>query len=337
MDGESAREERMPEVGARPTPLDEIARDLQLLRVRAGGVSYAEISARIARLRESRGLPPERARVARSSVFDAFREGRARLNADLVADIALALGEDEAAADTWRTRVAAAHLPSPSAPAPDDPAPARQDPAPVRAETPSDGERWLRRALIVTLLAGSVFLNISGTAIAVRFDSPIFLDMIGTALSAIVLGPWHGAAVGVVTNMLGSLATSPETILFALVNVAGALVWGYGIRRIGRSHPFLRFTGLSLLAGLVCILVSIPVNVVLYGEISGPGTDPWIDGLMALGGGMWAAIALANIAASLLDKLLAGYLALAVAIWLAPVRLRSDIPEPTSPFRRRRP
>lgn len=304
-------------------PLDDLAHDLQRRRVDAGGVSYAEIAVRIGRLRQERGLSPEQARVARSSVFDAFREGRSRLNADLVADIALALGDDDEAAERWRRRVLdAQHGGTDTTTGADrgDEVPAVVDPRP-------------RRVLVGALAAGAVFLNLFAGVTAQRFELPVFLDMIGTATVAIVLGPWHGVAVGVVTNLLGTLTTSPETLLFALVNAAGALVWGYGIRRMGRRRPYLRFAVVSLCAGLACALVALPLNALLYGWPPDGDTAALSVLFASAGAGRDAALLGAEVSASLLDKLLAGFAGLLIAAALAPARLWTDATDPLAPFR----
>lgn len=52
-----------------------------------------------------RGLPSAQARPARTTVYDAFRSGRSRMNPALVEDIVLALGLDEAQAQEWWHRV----------------------------------------------------------------------------------------------------------------------------------------------------------------------------------------------------------------------------------------
>ncbi|WP_129590475.1 hypothetical protein [Cryobacterium aureum] len=91
-------------------PLDRLVEDLQRLRNTAGDVSYAEIAALITRGSEAQGITPAAARGARSSVFDAFRTGRRRINAVLVEEIVLALGEDDAAAALWRKRCLDARL-----------------------------------------------------------------------------------------------------------------------------------------------------------------------------------------------------------------------------------
>ncbi|TFD89904.1 hypothetical protein [Cryobacterium serini] len=93
--------------------LDGLVDDLQRLRMAVGDVSYAEIAARIARRRVVQGMSPAAARVARSSVFDAFGTGRRRINAELVAEIVRALGADDATAEVWRRRFLEARLARP--------------------------------------------------------------------------------------------------------------------------------------------------------------------------------------------------------------------------------
>ena len=83
-----------------------VAEDLQRLRHEAGGVSYAEIAARVTSLRADRSGRSSVA-VSRSTVYDAFRPGRTRLDADLVVDIVRSLGVDEAEAEDWRARCVA--------------------------------------------------------------------------------------------------------------------------------------------------------------------------------------------------------------------------------------
>lgn len=57
----------------------------------------------------------------------------------------------------------------------------------------------------------------------------LYLDMLGTALAGIALGPWWGASVGLVTNLLLylMLPESPNLLIFSVVNVYGGLYWGY--------------------------------------------------------------------------------------------------------------
>ncbi|GGH37740.1 ECF transporter S component [Microbacterium album] len=324
-----------------PSPLDAVALDLQLLRVEAGAVSYAELAARIAARREAEGTSPGAARVARSTVFDAFQTGRQRINAELVREIVLALGVSPEEAEQWRQRCldarrapivsaapGAGPVAEPARPAPGDRETEPSGPSTADSASPSafgPSERMLRTALIVSVIVGCVGLNLFGGTVIVRLQLPLFLDMVGTATAAFALGPWWGSVVGLATNLFGAITSTPETVVFALVNVAGAVVWGYGIRRFARTIA--SFLVLTVAVALACSIVAVPLNVVLYGgAYPGHATEALLAALNVHGSPVLAAF-VANAAISFLDKVTAGFAALALARLLTPLRLRGEVPE----------
>lgn len=85
-------------------------------------------------------------------------------------------------------------------------------------------------------MLGSLGLTMLGREAVNFLELPIYLDMVGTAVAAVVLGPWRGAAVGLSTNLLGSLTAGAVSLPFAIVNVVGALIWGYGVHRWGMGR-----------------------------------------------------------------------------------------------------
>ena len=285
--------------------LDALADDLQRLRIAAGDVSYAEIASRIAKHREQQGMTSAAARVARSSVYDVFRSGRSRTSPALVAEIVLALGGDVDEADAWRVRCVAARSSAQGRPAAD---------LPVIAETPP-----VQRGMVVVLMIACFGLNIFGGGMVERFDLPIYLDMVGTAITAVLLGPWHGTLVGLATNGLGALTTVPETIPFALVNVVGALVWGYGVRywRAARSPG--RFLALSALVAVACTLTAVPINLLVFRGVIDHASGGIIATYVALGEGIWQAAFSVNILLSLVDKLITGIVVILLAQPIARV------------------
>lgn len=80
-----------------PSP-DAVAEALLDLRVWAGRPSYSQIAVRVARLREARG---ESERPGRITIYDCFRAGRRRLDAQLVLDVATALAGDSDLTAHW--------------------------------------------------------------------------------------------------------------------------------------------------------------------------------------------------------------------------------------------
>lgn len=96
------------DANAVPSSFDVIIKELRELRHAEGEPPFAEIARRISSIRQTRGLAPTAARIARSTVFDAFRTGRRVLDENLVRDITLALGASERQAQQWFDRCVAA-------------------------------------------------------------------------------------------------------------------------------------------------------------------------------------------------------------------------------------
>lgn len=311
------------------TTFDQIAGDLQARRAAAGSPSYAEIALRIARLRELRGGADAHSRPARTTVYDAFREGRRRMDTALVLDIVRALGASEAEVDEWAERCRTAHAgaaPTPvreQAPAPDpepEPEPTPEPPAPPPAPP------TVKAALLLCL--GCVAINLFGRWLVDVLDIPLYLDMVGTAVTAIILGPWWGAGVGVSTNFLGVGISGYDSIPFAIVNVAGALVWGYGVRRFRMGTTVPRFFGLSAIAALCCSMLAVPIILALNGE-TGNGADDVTAIIQGVVSSLWLAVASSNIITSLADKTISGAVALLavdVLPWTVVASMRPLMP-----------
>ncbi|MBH0009710.1 ECF transporter S component [Salinibacterium sp. SWN1162] len=302
--------------------LDQIADDLQRLRIAAGEVSYSELASRIAHRRQENGMSPAAARVARSTVFDIFRTGRSRINAELVAEIVVALGDDDVDAEAWRARCLAVRttMKAQTPHAPLTPAPNHDS----------------RLAIVVVLMVAAVGLNLFGGSVVSRFELPIFLDMIGTAVVAIMLGPWHGALVGLSTNVVGVFSTVPATLAYAIVNVVGALVWGYGVRLWHLDKTRLRFLLLNVLVALACTITAVPITVLVFGGVAGHAGDDFIATLRAIGDGLWASVFTVNISISLADKLITGYTALAIIHLLGRLGFSEIIRRRDGPLNTRR-
>lgn len=91
----------------RPEPvgtatIDELTGVLRDLRTWAGNPSYTVLTQRVARARLARGVPRSEAVPGRVTVYDCFREGRRRLDVDLVLDLVGALGGDLEDRVRWR-------------------------------------------------------------------------------------------------------------------------------------------------------------------------------------------------------------------------------------------
>lgn len=182
---------------------------------------------------------------------------------------------------------------------------------------------------VVALVPVAAALNIVGGQINTVLKLPTFLDMIGTAVVAIVLGPWWGALVGAITNIVASFISGPIGLPFAVVNVAGALVWGYGVRNLMMGKSFTLYFVLNLIVALVCTLFAVPIYVFIFGGATGHFSDMMTAAFLAAGQNLITSVFSANIIVSLADKVISGFVALAI-IEALPKNLTSKLVLPVS-------
>lgn len=186
-------------------------------------------------------------------------------------------------------------------------------------------------AYVVALVPVAAALNVVGGTINTALGLPTFLDMIGTAVVAILLGPWWGALVGVVSNIAGALILGPVGIPFALVNVAGALIWGYGVRSFGMGASAPRFFLLNVVVALVTSAVAAPIVVFVFGGATGHPSDALTVVFANAGQGLFTAVLASNVLVTLADKTISGFVALSIIEALPPDLSRDvRLPTPTS-------
>ncbi len=313
-------------VGLTQDSHDAVAQDLQRLRLEAGDVPYAEIVRRIAHYRELNGASALTSRPARTTVYDVFRLGRSRVNPGLVGEIVRALGVAESEVAAWESRCVQVRrqleLAQEPAKVPER-APEQEpvaEPAATEVAPPIRSAGWRANGL---LMVACVAINILGFSIVPWLGLPLYLDMIGTAIAALTLGPWYGVIVGVTTNAIGLSITDSSSMAFALVNVAGALVWGYGVRRLRNSQSISSFVLLNTLVAVVCTIVASAILVTLFHGSTGHGSESTTETLVVMGQPLTLAVFFSNLIHSLADKLLAGFVVLAV---LGHIKRWFDVP-----------
>ncbi|UDY22798.1 hypothetical protein [Nocardioides sp. Kera G14] len=274
---------------------DPLKEALQAYRQRVGGPSYALIAERVAAAREERGIDPHAARIARTTVFDAFKTGQKRVNLPLLREIAAALGAADEQFEDW---VSACHREA-------EPTDGPEQSAEEAVEPPS----W--KAALLLMVVG-VALNVVGAKLVDLIPIDLFLDTIGTAVVAVALGPWRGAVVGYAYSTFSVLVMGYMNVSFAfgLVEIACALAWGYGVRgRLGRS--VVRYAVLSLLVAVTATAVAAPILVLINGR-AGHKTDALFTAIQHDGHSELFSIFSGNLWASTCDKVLVSLVALVI-------------------------
>ncbi len=182
--------------------------------------------------------------------------------------------------------------------------------AEVQTKTKSRTKR-LPLTYVVAVIPVAAALNIVGGYINTVLKLPIFLDMIGTMVTAVVLGPWWGALVGAITNIVNSFISGPISLPFAVVNVVGALVWGYA-NQWGWMKKTWSFFLVNILVAFVCSVFAVPIYVFIFGGATGHFADVMTAAFLAMGQNLIVSVFSSNILVSLADKIVSGFVGLAI-------------------------
>lgn len=179
------------------------------------------------------------------------------------------------------------------------------------------GTEFTTRAFV--LIPVAIGLNVIGGTLTRVLRIPLFLDVIGTMLLAVIAGPWVALVAGVATNIVLGITTSPSTAFFAVVQAAIALVTGWmAVRGWFRGLSSTRDYAMLVVAGIILALVSTftatPVQVIILGGFSGAGQDAAVGALLATGSSILEAVFATQFVIDIVDKLLSIIIVYFVAI-----------------------
>lgn len=160
-------------------------------------------------------------------------------------------------------------------------------------------KKFNTKVLILCSLA--IVFNIVLGSITEALKLPIYLDTIGTVFIAIFFGPWWGAGVGAVTNIITSMIMNPAAIPFLLVNVGVGLLVGFIGKYFKFTLPVAIITGLLL--SILCPLIGTPIGIWISGGFTGTGFDLFFVFLQKTGQSIFVSSFLTKITTNLLDKI----------------------------------
>jgi len=159
-----------------------------------------------------------------------------------------------------------------------------------------------KQNFMLTFSALCVAINlVLGTTIQMLKIPLIFLDTLGTIFGAVLLGPFYGAIIGLLTNVIQGILTNPKDIPFALVNVAIGLIVGFIARKYKFDLKAALVTGLIL--SVTAPLIGTPIAIWIYGGLTGGGTDFLFLWLVKSGQEIFTAAFLPRIVGNLVDKI----------------------------------
>ena len=152
----------------------------------------------------------------------------------------------------------------------------------------------------ITIMSIAVVINIVGAFIAATLKLPIFIDTIGTFLSAFLFGPVSGMLTGIVTSLINGLTFDPYSLYFIPVQVIIGLMAGICYKKN-------LFKGKFLILGIIITtvmgsLVASLISAFVFGGITSSGTSFIVMYLKEAGVNIVTSIFSTQILFDLVDK-----------------------------------
>jgi len=155
----------------------------------------------------------------------------------------------------------------------------------------------------LALIVIAVAINMIGGQLISMLKLPVFLDSIGTLISAVLLGPLIGMLTGLITNLIWGLLTDPIAAAFAPVAMVIGLVAGW-LAKAGwfRTLPKVILSGVVIT--LAVTVVAVPIRTALFAGVTGSGADLLVAWMHSMGQNLVESVALTVLGANLVDKIL---------------------------------
>lgn len=157
-----------------------------------------------------------------------------------------------------------------------------------------------RKVYVVAFCGICVAMNIVLGIVTSALGIPLYLDTLGTVLSAAIIGPVPGIIVGALSNIITGLMYSVSDIPFCLVNMAVGLIVGLVAKKFKFTIVSAVITGLVL--SFVCPAIGTPIGIYVYGGLNGSASDVLVMSLVQAGNDIFQASFLRNVASNLIDK-----------------------------------
>lgn len=153
----------------------------------------------------------------------------------------------------------------------------------------------------------SLVLNLLGGTVSTFFQLPLFFDSIGTMLAAVLIGPWIGGLVGLISNILRGLFYSTLAIPFGLVSLGIGIITGYLMVYIKDYRRPLAPLLVGVVIAIATPLMAAPIATYLYGGITVHGIDKFVVALMDSGYSIFSSAFWGRLPWSFVDKVLSAY------------------------------
>lgn len=170
--------------------------------------------------------------------------------------------------------------------------------------------------IAILLIPIGVAINFVGGQIVTLLKLPVYLDTIGTALTAMIGGPWIGMVTGICTNLVKGIL-NPVSFAFIPVQMVVGLVVGY-LAMAGMFTKLWKVIVAALIVALATTIVASPIQVLVFGGATGNSSDALVATFLASGQKIWTAVFSTKILNEVIDKVLCLSIAYMIVLRMAP-------------------
>ena len=168
------------------------------------------------------------------------------------------------------------------------------------------------KTLIIASLC--IVLNIIGSFIALALRLPIYLDTIGTILSALLFGPLIGGITGGLTNIIVGISFDPTSIYFLPVQLTLGIITGF----LFKKSKYWSFKSVIkiLIITLICSILSSLISTFVFSGVTSSGSAYFINMLRLAGSNLLLSVFSVQFITDLLDKFLAFWISFIILNFL---------------------
>lgn len=160
----------------------------------------------------------------------------------------------------------------------------------------------------ITLIALAIVINIVGSYIALGLHLPIYLDSMGTIMTAILLGPFYGLFPGVLSALVTGMTSDIYALYYMPVGIVLGVMTGFVFQKNKSNKLFIKAFCISIPASLI----SACITANLFGGITSSGSTMLVQLLAKTPLGLTLSCLIVQFFTDYFDRLLSLWLVFSV-------------------------
>lgn len=177
---------------------------------------------------------------------------------------------------------------------------------------------------LLALVPLAVAINVAMSFLVNQLGLPVYLDTVGTVLTAVLVGPLAGAVAGTLSQILIALQVGTFMLAFIPIQAIIALLAGLAAWRSGFASPA-RALGWGILVGILAGGASSVISYFVFAGVTATGVTAITTLLRGLGLSQVQSVVFSSIGTDILDKALV-FLLVALVLRRFPERLLGRFP-----------